>query len=63
MCSQSSSWHPGYYSACGRYDPDHKESLLCEANTRRSTQTLRNLRLSCNVAGNCELQVRGSVRV
>lgn len=42
-----------------RYDPDHKESLLCESNTKRAQQTFNNLRLSCNVAGNCELQVRG----
>ena len=41
-----------------RYDWDHKESLLSEANARRAAQTFRNLRLSCNVAGNCELQAR-----
>ncbi len=44
-----------------RYDPDHKESLLCEANARRAQQTFRNLRLSCNVAGNCELQASQSL--
>lgn len=39
------------------YDPDHRESLLAENNRQRASATFNNLRLSCNVAGNCKLQV------
>ena len=42
-----------------RYDPDNKESLLNPGSRTagRARQTLNNLRKSCNVAGNCRLQV------
>lgn len=40
-----------------QYDESHRESLLNAANGKRATQTLNNLRMSCNVAGNCVLQV------
>lgn len=39
------------------FDPNHRESLLSERNHARAGQTAYNLRLSCNVAGNCALQV------
>lgn len=39
------------------YDESHRESLLNAGNTKRAQQTLNNLRMSCNVAGNCVLQV------
>eukprot|EP00887_Chlorella_sp_A99_P007154 scaffold2.g7154.t1 len=41
-------------------DPDHRESLLSDANRDRARQTLNNLRLSCNVSGNCTLQARAA---
>jgi hypothetical protein len=45
---------------CGfRYDPDNKESLLNPANNHRAAQTMNNMRKSCNVAGNCQLQASG----
>jgi hypothetical protein len=40
-----------------RLDPDHRESLLCEDRSDYAAATFNNLKLSCNVAGNCELQV------
>lgn len=46
---------------CGaavQYDDSHRESLLNSTNAKRAQQTLNNLRMSCNVAGNCVLQVR-----
>jgi hypothetical protein len=39
-----------------RLDPDNNESLLNSKNSKRASQTLENLRRSCNVAGNCALQ-------
>ena len=39
-----------------QYDESHRESLLNAANAKRAHQTLNNLRMSCNVAGNCVLQ-------
>ena len=43
-----------------RYDPDHRESLLNPRTSKRAKQLLDNLRKSCNVAGNCTLQVLDS---
>ena len=45
-----------------RYDPDHRESLLSERTSQRAAQTLKNLRLSCNVAGNAVLQAGDASR-
>ena len=46
-----------------QYDDSHRESLLNAANWKRAQQTLNNLRMSCNVAGNCVLQVSAGARV
>jgi hypothetical protein len=42
-----------------RYDPDHKESLQNPSRhtVKRAGQACKNMLMSCNVAGNCRLQV------